>query len=761
MNTMKDKKQKIASVLLITLGALVFLSLIYFNRNEPIPVRANAVQHRMGFVGFWMAHFLIRKTIGYAAFVFPLLMIAWGMNSFRKTPYKPLPKISWYTLLFALYFSVATALIGLPREIAPDQVLAICSQEPWGLIGGLIKVFFSSYFGTIGGIIIFLAAVISTVVSLVNIDLSGLFSAFHNAYQSLHQLIFRTPAMEKPATGVRINRRNPLADYDEEEVEKKKIDTGIDEELEPDKFEEPDEEGEEEAVMEETEDGDREMLRRSPSPAKAYVFPPFSLLDSPAEGDDEVGWDEFMVSAKTLEEKLADFGIQGKVVEINPGPVITRYEIEPAPGVKVNRFTSLADDLALVMRAKRIRVVAPIPGKAAIGIEIPNRRPNIVSFKEIIESPQFQNSKLRLPLALGKTIAGDVYITDLVSMPHLLIAGATGSGKSVCLHSIIASILFKARPDQVQIAMIDPKRLELSPYSALKNHHVVYREDIKEAVVTTAANAVQMLRSLEREMEKRYELLAHAGVRHIDDYNASLKNAQWENAEMAKTAEKLPYIVLIIDELADLMLIAAREVEEPIARLTQMSRAVGIHLIVATQRPSVDVITGVIKANFPSRMAFQVATKTDSRTILDINGAEKLLGKGDMLFIPPGSPEPIRIHNAFISPEEVKRIIEHIRQQPVPKIKTRLITEEEMTNSNDRGMFKNERDELFDEALKLVVRHQQGSSSLLQRRLKIGYTRAARIIDQLEEAGYVGPFDGSKAREVLVSEEDIKDLGIA
>jgi S-DNA-T family DNA segregation ATPase FtsK/SpoIIIE len=363
-------------------------------------------------------------------------------------------------------------------------------------------------------------------------------------------------------------------------------------------------------------------------------------------------------------------------------------------------------------------------------------------------------------MALGKTIAGDIYIDDLASMPHLLIAGATGSGKSVCLNTIIASILFKAHPSQVQLVMIDPKRLELSVYSALKHHHLAFRDDLEEEVVTNPTNAVSILRSLEMEMERRYELLAKAGVRNIEDYNSWIKNKSPEQMDEPLHQRPLEYLVLIIDELADLMLIAAREVEEPIARLTQMSRAVGIHLIVATQRPSVDVITGVIKANFPARIAFQVASKTDSRTILDMNGAEKLLGRGDMLFLPPGSPEPIRIHSAYISHEEVKRIVEHIHQQPVQDPKFKLPTGEEESSANYGKRFRDEKDELFDEALKLVVRHQQGSVSLLQRRLKVGYARAARLIDQLEDEGYVGPFDGSKAREVLIDEEQLMEMGL-
>ena len=492
---------------------------------------------------------------------------------------------------------------------------------------------------------------------------------------------------------------------------------------------------------------------------RKYIYPNASILDEPEETEDEVSWDELMSSAKTLEERLAEFGIQGKVVEINPGPVITRFEIEPAPGVKISRFTSLSDDLALVMRAKRIRVVAPIPGKAAIGIEIPNRKSSIVYLKSVLDSARFRANESPLSLALGKTIAGDIYVDDLTRMPHLLIAGATGAGKSVCINTIIASILFKANPDQVQLVMIDPKRLELSVYSALKYHHLAFRTDIGEEVVTNPANAVSILRSMELEMERRYELLAKASVRNIEDYNKWVKT-EAQTADENNEFKPLRYLVLIIDELADLMLTAAKEVEEPIARLTQMSRAVGIHLIVATQRPSVDVITGVIKANFPARMAFQVASKTDSRTILDMNGAEKLLGKGDMLFLPPSSPEPIRIHSAFISHEEVKRIIEHIRTQAIQDPKFVLPTENDDIAARSGRYSEENQDELFNEALKLVVRHQQGSVSLLQRRLKIGYARAGRIMDQLEDAGYVGQFDGSKAREVLIDDEELMELGL-
>ena len=469
--------------------------------------------------------------------------------------------------------------------------------------------------------------------------------------------------------------------------------------------------------------------------------------------------DELLQNAHNLEARLRDFGVRGRVIEINPGPVITRYELEPATGVKVSQFTSLADDLALVLRAKRIRIVAPIPGKAAIGIEIPNPRPATVYLREIVDSEQFDNSHSVLTMGIGKTISGDIFVGDLATMPHLLIGGSTGSGKSVCLNTIIASILFKAHPSQVQFIMIDPKRLELTTYGRLKDYHLTYLEGLNEFVVTNATNAIAVLRSLEVEMERRYQVLNQAGVKNIEEFNRKFDSGQLRSsAEMSY--RRLEYLVLIVDELADLMLSAAREVEEPIARLTQMSRAVGIHLIVATQRPSVDVITGVIKANFPARIAFQVASKVDSRTILDMNGAEKLLGRGDMLFLPPASPEPIRLHNAFISTDEILRVVDHIQKQPPSSPKFTLPAWYEEQSAGTAFRSERDRDPLFNDAARIVVTHQQGSVSILQRRLKVGYSRAARLIDELEAAGIVGPFEGSKAREVLVDEDGLDDLGL-
>ena len=752
-----NKQERITGILLISLWILVLLSLAYFNPQEATPDQQIEVQHNMGIVGFWVSHFLIRKTIGYAAYIFPALIIVWGINMLLPNKIKHLLRVSLYVLLMALYVSVLLALFQFPKSLSADQASYMMGQPPWGLIGGAIVYTLAQYFGNIGSGILIFTIIIISIINLVDVKLLKLLLPVRGWIDQLHVPKLKVKQEKKDKSKrkrkVKVTRNYPIHEEPMED------DYSLPP-MEPPVITQP-----AAPQMNEPESPPKPMppavdVGVDGQPA-VYQFPsPDATLDTQVHTNDEVSLDEFKVSAENLERRLQEFGIEGRVIGINPGPIITRYEIEPAPGVKINRFTSLADDLALVMRAKRIRVVAPIPGKAAIGVEIPNRRPKIVYFKEIVQSPKFQRATSPLTLALGMTIAGDIFVTDLAAMPHLLIAGSTGSGKSVCLHTIIASILFKAHPDDVQLVLIDPKRLELAPYAALKRHHLTTREDLHEDVVTSATNAIQMLKSIEREMERRYEKLAVFGVRNIADYNEWLKSPEAKRPEYRDKAEKLPFIVLIIDELADLMLTAAREVEEPIARLTQMSRAVGIHLIVATQRPSVDVITGVIKANFPARIAFQVATKTDSRTIIDMNGAEKLLGKGDMLFIPPGNPEPIRIHNAFISHEEVKRIIEHIRRQPLPEFKTHLKTAEELQSSGRHGVFDDERDELFNEAVQLVVRHQQGSASLLQRRLKIGYARAGRLIDQLEEAGIVGPADGSKAREVLITEDELADYDI-
>ena len=470
-----------------------------------------------------------------------------------------------------------------------------------------------------------------------------------------------------------------------------------------------------------------------------YRYPGLDLLHDPVQSGPPVTAEALQMTARMLKDTLETFQVtvEGDIASY-PGPVITRFEFKPGTGVKVNRIIGLADDLALALKAKRIRIVAPIPGKAAVGVEIPNPNPQSVYLKEIVNSDQYNSGKARLPLALGKTIAGRPFVADLAKMPHLLIAGATGSGKSVCMNAVITSLIYKLHPLHIRFVFIDPKMLELSVYSKIPH--------LGRPVVTNPKRAEKVLGDIVVEMERRYRRLAEASVRNIEDFNRKQKSEE----------EKLPYIIVCVDELADLMMSAtSSKVETLITRLAQMARAVGIHLILATQRPSVDVITGLIKANFPARIAFQVASKVDSRTIIDANGAEKLLGSGDMLFLNTGQPEPTRLHGAFISSEETEGIVTFIKDQGLEMMTLTGISQAtgEATDTEvDLG------DPLFKEACEVVIRHKQGSVSLLQRRLGIGYQRAARLIDKLEQAGVVSTFDGSKARDVLVDKSYLERM---
>jgi S-DNA-T family DNA segregation ATPase FtsK/SpoIIIE len=467
------------------------------------------------------------------------------------------------------------------------------------------------------------------------------------------------------------------------------------------------------------------------------VLPTLELLDDVPEIGPPVPEGELHENSKLLTETLRDFGVSGRVGEVHPGPVITRYEYAPGPGVRVAQILNRQDDLALKLRASRIRIQAPIPGKAAVGIEVPNRSPTPIFLRRILEMRAFQEASGPLPLALGKDTSGIPVVTELSRMPHLLLAGTTGSGKSVCLNALITSLLMKRTPAELRLLMVDPKMLELPMYNGIPH--------LLTDVVTDPRLAARTLRWALLEMESRYRVLAARGCRNLQSYNAKVdRDGPGPNGE-----EKLPYIVIIIDELADLMVTSGKEVEEPIARLAQTARAVGIHLIVATQRPSVDVITGVIKANFPCRIAFQVASRIDSRTIMDQNGAESLLGKGDMLFLPPGLAVPQRVHGAYVSEEETMRLADAWREQGEPAEYSGL--EEALTEpaSGAGGLGD---DPLFEDAARTVVAIGQASASMLQRRLKVGYARAARLVDMLEAAGVVAAQDGSKPRDVLVDE---------
>ncbi|AAK79777.1 MULTISPECIES: DNA translocase FtsK [Clostridium] len=468
-----------------------------------------------------------------------------------------------------------------------------------------------------------------------------------------------------------------------------------------------------------------------------YEFPPISLLNvnetSKLKKSDKK---ELLSSAEKLTETLNSFGVDAKVIQVSKGPSVTRYELQPSAGVKVSKIINLSDDIALNLAASGVRIEAPIPGKSAIGIEVPNKDLTAVFLSEVIQSETFSNSKSNLAFALGKDIGGNCVVTDLTKMPHLLIAGATGSGKSVCINTLIISLLYKCAPTDVKLLMIDPKVVELSVYNGIP--HLLI------PVVTNPKKAAGALNWAVNEMTKRYKLFAENNVRNIEGYNdLYTKN---------KVESKLPWIVIIIDELADLMMVCPNDVEDYIGRLAQMARAAGMHLVIATQRPSVDVITGVIKANIPSRISFAVSSQIDSRTILDTSGAEKLLGKGDMLFNPVGESKPIRIQGAFINEEEVERVVGFIRNESTEtQYKEEII---EQINSNV-SKSEGDEDELLEEALKIIIETKQASTSLIQRKLRIGYNRAARIMDQLEEKGYISAKDGTKPRNILVDKDDL------
>ncbi len=738
-----------------------------FTNNPDVAAKADRTHNWLGLLGAVVSSWLINSTIGYAILVLPFLLVMWLWAYLREKNLQKLIVPTSYTLAFGLLFA---SINGTIRLFGDSQIIPV---EWSGLVGEFIAGVLSKLTGRTGTVLLLLGSLVTVAVFAFDVDLQKVYERLRAwARNFLGWLDERRSAPDEQSTSkrpdiieikkpdleptpqVRPRVRNvqPNVDHIPEEAESsvdsdERVEStapaGANDDMELDikpaiheaevNFDER---------RQEVDDGGVEEID--------YVPPSVDLLDS-ARASEQVDEMELTANAELLRAKLADFGVAIESVSVTPGPVVTLYELVPATGVKISKIESLEDDIALALKAKGIRIIAPIPGKGTVGVEIPNHNPALVTIRSVINSAKFRESAAALPLAMGKTISGEVYVDDLSRMPHLLIAGSTGSGKSVGINTILTSLIYRLHPSDVKFVIIDPKKIELSLYIKLRKHYLAVSSDIDEEIVTSANSAVLVLKSVEYEMEKRYDLLASAGVRNIADYNERVKGGRLHDTETTKH-RKLPYLIVVIDELADLMLTAAREVEEPIARLAQLARAVGIHLVLATQRPSVDVITGVIKANFPARIAYQVASKVDSRTILDMNGAEQLLGNGDLLYLPPGSPKPIRIQNAFISTEEVERITNHVAKQQGYSQPAQLpsVFEKKKSSGLSGG---DDRDELFEEAARIIVRHQQGSVSLLQRRLKIGYSRAARVVDELEAVGIVGPFDGSKAREVLVESE--------
>jgi S-DNA-T family DNA segregation ATPase FtsK/SpoIIIE len=762
-----------------------------FSGDPQIQAKADTAHNWLGLVGAIISDFLIKSTIGYSIFLLPILLMLYGWTLLRKGEFRRLIIITNYTLVSALLLSAS---FGMTRLIFGQETITM----PWsGVVGDFLAAILAQLLGRVGGSILLVTSMFAVAVLIVDLDLhqtaerlktwalmfmdwiSRKKDAWQNARlakaegQQEFEEEMKVDQLPKPKSVVRISKppmEEPIAFSKKAEVKppppvglnKEEDELEVEERIPRLSADRPKEmrlEIEKKITDEEVNFDERPAaLRESEVPEEIdYVFPSVELLDPPRPGKEDVDDDELKANAALLRDTLAEFDVEVESVSVTPGPVVTLYELVPSVGVKISRIVSLENDIALKLAAKGIRIMAPIPGKSAVGVEIPNNNRALVTIRSVINSAKFRDTSAYLPLGLGKTVAGEVYTDDLSKMPHLLIAGSTGSGKSVGINTILASLLFRLHPSDLKLVIVDPKKIELAQYARLKDHFLAISPDTDEEIITTPRNAVLALKGAEYEMEKRYDRLAAAGVRNIVDYNERFKAGRLKNTAVIAHS-KMPYLIIIIDELADLMITAAKEVEEPIARLAQLARAVGIHLIVATQRPSVDVITGVIKANFPARIAYQVASKTDSRTILDMNGAEQLLGNGDMLYLPSGSPKPVRLQNAFISTDEVDSLMEHIGKQ---KGYTRPFTLPSIVEKkrNAEGHGSGDRDELFDEAARLIVRHQQGSVSLLQRRLKVGYSRAARLVDELEAAGIVGPFDGSKAREVLVeSESDLESM---
>ena len=786
----EERRLEILGILIIALSVFVLVSIGGYNPSEEPSISPNVqVTNPMGILGIFTAHFFIKLGFGFSSIIIPLLGLVWGWFLFAKKELADIIRGTNYGLgtMALLSVTIGVFSIQLPMEEA-------VSYNVSGLIGGVLAKLALDWLSIWGTLLFLIAGFLMIIRGYFNLDYYGPFVNAKEKWDTWRTEKANQKEQQEKDDAKRLHTQDLKSKIDSQKerdeaefapatpdpVEENAAES-VEEESEPETNEEenltspptfdeiqPEPENDLESVpesettlveneteatdesdenlnieeMAQTEEVDIDEVVERQKPKRKYQLPSSELLANPVNVSDTFTRDELIERANYLTQSLATFGVEGKVVNVHPGPIITLFEVEPAEGVRVNKFVALADDLARVMEASSVRVIAPIPGKSSVGIEIPNLNPATVFFKSVVNSPEFAEAESILSLAVGKTTSGEIATLDLAKMPHLLIAGTTGSGKSVCINTIICSIIYRATPDEVKFVMIDPKKVEMTLYRQLEGYHLLKMEDIKEPIVTSVDNAILALRALEKEMDRRYNVLADVLVRNIGEYNEKMQNTD---------ESIMPYIILVIDELADLMMLSAKDVEAPIARLAQLSRAVGIHLVIATQRPSVDVITGVIKANFPSRIAFQVASKVDSRTIIDQIGADKLIGRGDMLHLGTGSSDVTRMHNAFLTLEEIEAVMNHVSDQPKPD-EMILPTVREAVATEFGGDGDSSSDELFNDAVALVITHQQGSISLLQRRLKVGYSRAARLIDQMEQTGVVGPFTGSKAREVLVDE---------
>jgi DNA segregation ATPase FtsK/SpoIIIE, S-DNA-T family len=738
-------------VALFALALIWLISLVTHDPTDPVWFFTTGASHPpanfVGRVGAFLSE-LSFQLLGYAAFLIPAVIGVAGWHYFWcQTPDAAYTKLTGVALLFGCSSAFLSLVFGSTEGAGK-------SFHAGGSIGRAFGLFMSDYLNRTGSLIVLLTMIMLAVILSTQFSFGRMFATATANSQNfsargigwLRAWIERKrkdmarreviAKHAKPVVAAAKPGRTPAAESDEPPARPARS-------IEPDPAS-PSPRPSPPVVARKRAEAAPLPLAEEPkaTPQRrkgAFTLPPASLLDAP-KAERKIDERELMEAAHLLAEKCREFAVEGQVAQIHPGPVVTTFEFKPEAGVKYSRVTGLSDDLCLAMQAESV-LIDRIPGKSTVGIQIPNPNREAISLRELLESDAYQRSSSKLTLALGKTIHGEPYVTDLATMPHLLIAGSTGTGKSVGLNSMLTSILYRATPDDVRMIMIDPKRLELGMYEDIPH--------LLSPVVVDPKKAANALRWAVREMEERYKTLAAEGVRNIEQYNRNVRMILQERGAEAEDAPKtLPFIVVVIDELADLMMVASNEVEESICRLAQMARAVGIHLILATQRPSVDVITGLIKANLPSRISFRVSSKIDSRTILDSNGAEQLLGKGDMLFLPPASSRSIRLHGPYISEQESARLASFLRKQGKPTFDNSITAEEE--GKSGPGGLEFEKDDLYDEAARIVVSSGQVSISYLQRKLRIGFSRAARLVDMMEAEGLVSPGAGGKPREVLV-----------
>lgn len=717
-------------------------------------------------IGAAMGQVFVYRWFGIAAFSIPVLIAAIGLRiSFKYQPY-PLLKIFRVAVFSSIWVSAFTAYLG-----------GVNHNVFSGGVGFALARYLESWMGMVGSGLLFLFTLLAWLVLIMKVTPDALSAwlskRFAKKEKAEEEAVIADDTDDEVAeTPLTVEEAPTEVNFDKEPEKEEAPKPQQEIEIEPMEVEAPVEETKPEPVVEEKADGpemdveaavEEESLSEKDINKKLKDFgeydpkldlsrfklPPLDLLEEHGDGNIYIDDSELEANKNRIVETLQNYKIGIAKIKATIGPTVTLYEIVPEAGVRISKIKNLEDDIALSLSALGIRIIAPIPGRGTIGIEVPNKNASIVSMKAVLSSEKYQNSKFELPVALGKTISNETFVTDLAKMPHLLMAGATGQGKSVGLNAILASILYRKHPAQVKFVLVDPKKVELTLFNKIERHYLAKLPDTEDAIITDTSKVINTLNSLCIEMDNRYELLKNAMVRNIKEYNTKFIKRKLNPEEGHKY---LPYIVLVIDEFADLIMTAGKEVETPIARLAQLARAIGIHLIIATQRPSVNVITGIIKANFPARIAFRVTSKIDSRTILDAGGADQLIGKGDMLF--SSGNELIRLQCAFLDTPEVDEITEYIgNQQAYPEAYLLPEYVGEDASSAIGGIDDDDRDALFEDAARIIVIHQQGSASLLQRKLKLGYNRAGRIIDQLEAAGIIGPFEGSKARQVLVPDE--------